>query len=109
MSERLSFKMEGPIFERGVPLHLVIGGLTELHHVVDKTYIVLHDKKRVSRSDREQFQIVSHKFSSSSFLTEFEILLTGVQLALPFISQYGPQNIWDYTKETFSFLKQIFT
>lgn len=108
MNERLTFRMDGPIFKKGVPLHLVIGGLTELHHVIDKTYIVLSNKKRLSRADRKQFQVVSHEFRSSSFIAKFEILLAGAQLAMPFLTAYGPQNIWDYTRETFNFLKLIY-
>ncbi len=41
------------------------------------------------------------------FLQIFEIYLGGIQLALPMVGVLGPQNIWDFTKESFNFLKLI--
>ena len=33
--------------------------------------------------------------------------MQGVQLGLPIVSSFGPQNIWDYTKETYTFLRIV--
>ena len=57
--------------------------------------------------DREIFNLIASEFKAGSLLTQFEIVISGVQIALPFVSSFGPQNIWDYTKDSFNFLKLV--
>ena len=62
---------------------------------------------RIGSRDREIFRLVASEFQTGSFLTQFEIVLSGVQMTLPFVSSFGPQNIWDFTKDSFNFLKLV--
>jgi hypothetical protein len=105
--EKFEFKLEGPIFQEGVPIHLAIRGWENFQSIIDKTYLVATQTQRISVKEREKFYLRAYKFERSSFLTNFEILLAGVQLALPLAGTLGPQNLWDYTRETFNFLKLI--
>ncbi len=107
--EKFEFKLEGPVFQEGVPIHLVIKAWDNFQSIIDKTYLVSTKTQRISPKDREKYFLRATSFERSSFLTKFEILLAGVQLALPLASILGPQNLWDYTKETFTFLKLICT
>jgi hypothetical protein len=105
--EKFEFKLEGPIFQEGVPIHLVIKAWDNFQSIIDKTYLVASESHRITSKDREKYYLRAKEFRRSSFLTKFEIFLAGVQLTLPLVGILGPQNIWEYTKETFSFLKLI--
>lgn len=107
--EQLQFKLDGPAFDEGVPLHSAVMALSNFQAIVDKTYLVLTNGKRLSHSDRELFHLRALEFRRGSFLTNFEIAMAAVQLTLPFVTELGPQNIWEYTKDTFNFLKLVFT
>lgn len=101
------FKIDGPAFKEGAPIHLSVSALDNFQSVLDKSYLVLSGGKRMSSKDREIFHLCATNFRRGSLLTEFEIVITGIQLALPFVSSFGPQNFWDYTKDSFSFLKTV--
>ena len=101
--------MEGPIFEEGVPIHVAIKAWDNFQSIIDRTYLVASNSQRIGTKEREKFYLRAKSFEHSSFLTNFEIYLAGVQLLLPFFGTLGPQNLWEYTKETFSFLKLICT
>lgn len=104
---KLEFKIDGPLLKDGVPLHLAIQALDNFHSIIDKTYLVSSGSKKMTSKDRDHYYLKATEFREGSLLTVFEIALQGVQLSLPVISHLGPQNIWDYTKETFNFLKLV--
>lgn len=103
------FKIDGPAFNDGSPIHISVAALDNFQSIVDKTYLVLVGAKRMSAKDREIFYLRASSFRQGSLLTNFEIVLTGIQLVLPFINSFGPQNFWEYTKDSFSFLKNVCT
>ena len=107
--ENFSFKLEGPIFKEGVPIHVAIKAWDNFQAIIDRTYLVATDSQRIGTKEREKYYLKATTFQHSSFLTNFEIFLAGTQLALPFIGALGPQNLWQYTKDTFHFLKLICT
>jgi hypothetical protein len=107
MGERIIFKMEGQVFTDNMPLHVVISGLSEFQNLVDRTYLVLSNRQRISASERETYRLLAHEFRKDSFWSEIEIFCVITQMSLPFVAQLTPKVIWDYTKETFSFLKLI--
>ncbi len=57
--------------------------------------------------DRKIFQLRAKEFRQGSLLAEFEIILSGLQLALPLVSSFGPQNLWDYTRDSFQLLRAV--
>ena len=101
------FKIDGPTFKEGAPIHLSVSALDNFQSVIDKSYLVLSGAKRMSPKDREIFHLRATNIRQGSLLTEFEIVISGIQLALPFVTTFGPQNLWDYTKDSFSFLKTV--
>ena len=107
--ENFSFKLEGPIFEEGVPIHIAIKAWDNFQSIIDRTYLVATDSQRIGSKEREKYYLRATTFEHSSFLTHFEIFLAGAQLVLPLLGTLGPQNLWEYTKETFNFLKLICT
>lgn len=107
--EDFEFKLEGPILQDGVPIHIAIDALAHFQSIVDKTYLVAAGLQRMTAKERECFQLRAKHFKISSFITDLEIYLCGVQLVLPLVSTLGPQNVWEYTKESFKFLKLVCT
>lgn len=105
--EELQFKIDGPALKEGVPLPVAISALSSFQSIVDKTYLVTTEKSRITASEREKFYLRATEFKQGSLLTYFDIALQGVQLGLPLVSSFGPQNIWDLTKDTFSMLKTV--
>ena len=107
--ESFSFKLEGPIFQEGVPIHIAIKAWDNFQSIIDKTYLVATYSERIGAKEREKYYLRAATFEHSSFLTNFEIFLAGAQLVLPLVGTLGPQNLWKYTMETFNFLKLICT
>jgi hypothetical protein len=105
--EKYVFKIDGPILSDGVPIHLAVSALSEFQSIVDKSYLSAVGNSRISSKDRERYFLKATEFRHGSFLTVFEIALQGVQLSLTLAGTLGPQNIWDYTKESFNLLKLV--
>jgi hypothetical protein len=103
----LQFKIDGPSLKKGVPLPIAISALSNFQSIVDKTYLVITDKNRITSLEREKFYLRATEFKHGSLLTFFDIALQGVQLGLPLVSSLGPQNIWSLTKDSFSLLKTV--
>lgn len=103
----LQFKIDGPILKNGIPLHISLTALDSFQTIVDKSYLVSINSKRISYKDRQRYFINVVEFRQKSLTTIFDIIIQGTQLSLPMFTALGPQNIWDYTRETFNFLKII--
>ncbi len=48
----LAVEMEGPVFDQGIPVHLLVPGLSEVQAILDKTYLGLSNRHRMTRDDR---------------------------------------------------------
>lgn len=105
--EQLEFKIDGPVLKHGVNLPVAIDALNNFQSILDKTFLVATNSKRMTAGDRENFYIKVSEFKQGSLLVVFDIALRGVQLGIPFFSTIGPQNFWDITAETFDFLKVV--
>jgi hypothetical protein len=108
MKEEITFVMDGPAFDEGFPLHTVLTGLNELQAIIDKTFLVLSGRQRVTTSDRDSYKIVAQSFKKGSFCADLEIYVAAIQAVLPWAVQIDPKNILGYTKDTLSLLKTIF-
>jgi len=105
--EGYKFKIDGIALKEGVPIPLAISALDSFQSILDKTYLVSIGKERITVQERKKFFLLATEFEQGSLLTHFDIAMQGVQLGLPMLSAFGPQNIWDYTKDTFGFLKTV--
>lgn len=103
----VQLEMHGPIFEPGLPIPLVIKSLESVQSIVDKSYLVLAGKNRLSSQDRATFFLRSQGIQHSSLTTDLEFLLSIAQPVLPFISNLGPIGIWEYAKSAWEFLKFV--
>ncbi len=107
--DKVFLKIEGPILDEGIPLHVALDVLGNFQSIVDKTYLGASGKKRVSQKDREIFHLKTTEFRHGSLEAYFDIFLGGVDLVLPFISGVSPYELWQCAKQVFSFLKLVFT
>lgn len=104
----VQFEMHGPIFENGLPIPLTIKTLESVQGIVDRSFLVLANKIKLSSADRAQFFLRSRDIHHSSLRTDLELIFAIAQPILPFISNLGPTGVWEYTKQSFEFLKLIF-
>lgn len=106
MSE-MQFKIDGNKLKDGVPIHIAVAALDQFQRIVDKSYLGITGSKRITAKEREKYFLQVTEFKHGSLLTYFDIALQGIQLGLPLVSSYGPQNLWDATRDTFNFLKTV--
>jgi hypothetical protein len=104
----IRFYMNGPAFEKDIPLHLMLATLHDFQSILDKTYLGMMGRKRMSRDDRLKFQLKSPGIKHGSAESPFDIIMAGTQAFMPFYSAVGPSGVWDYTKTTFDWLKAVF-
>ena len=105
----IHFKMDGPAFDKGIPVHLLTASLSDFQALLDKTYLGLTQRKRLSRDDRARYYLLAKDITHGSAETEVGVILTGVQTAFPFFSALGPTGVWEYAKQTFDFLNLIYS
>ncbi|MBW1650502.1 MAG: fructose 1,6-bisphosphatase [Deltaproteobacteria bacterium] len=101
------FKIDGPALKKGIPLHITVSALDNFQSIIDKTFLVYNNSKKLSPQNRDKFQLKAQSFTRGSFITHFEIILADAQLMLPLIAALCPQNIWDYAKSAFNLLKLV--
>lgn len=104
----IHLKADGPAFVEGIPIHLLTGTLAEFQAILDKTYLGLSGRRRLTKEDRAHFYVLSPGVKHGSLEADLGLILTGVQAAFPFFSDLGPKGIWEYTKQTYEFLKQVY-
>ena len=102
------FEMDGPAFEAGIPIHTMLSGFSEVQGILDKTYLVLAGRHRMTREERSRFFLRAHRIARSSFHSDIDIVFAVGQVALPFMGTLGPAGIWEYTKQSYEFLKLVF-
>jgi len=81
--EGYEFKIDGNALRKGVPIPLAISALDSFQSILDKTYLVGIDKKKITARERERFFLRATEFKHGSLLTHFDIVMQGVQLGLP--------------------------
>ena len=62
----LRFKMEGKLFDEGIPLPIALSSLQDIQSIFDKTYLVISGGKRITRKDREQFYLKTYSIKQGS-------------------------------------------
>ena len=104
----LRFKMKGSLFDEGIPLPIALSSLQDIQAIFDKTYLVISGGKRITRKNREQFYLKTFAIKQGSLETDLSIFLDASQFVLPLIATYSVAEIWNFTKESWEFLKLIY-
>lgn len=103
----ITFKMDGPILEESIPLYLLTPALENVQSLIDKTYLTLSGKKRLSKNERKHFQLRTNGINKGSANSVLELFMIGTQIALPLYYNMGADGIWKYTQSAFEFLKIV--
>lgn len=104
----LEFVMNGPIFKDGLPIPLTIKSLEAIQAIVDRSYLVLANKQKMSANDRSMFYLQSQGIKRGSLITDLGLIYSAIQPALPIISNLGPTGVWEYAKAAYDFLKLVY-
>lgn len=104
----LAIKMEGPVFDQGIPVHLLVAGFSEVQTILDKTYLGLTYRHRMSRDERSNFFIKTNQVTRGSVYADFDLVVAAGQASFAFISAIGPSTVWDYTKQAYDLLQIVF-
>lgn len=102
------FEMTGRAFDEGLPIDMVANSLNSLQNIFDGSYKAITGKVKLSKKDRKNFRLVASEFKHSSFISNFDIITTGVQCAVPFAGSLSITNLWSHTKNAYDFLKALF-
>ncbi|MBI4766686.1 MAG: hypothetical protein HY787_19170 [Deltaproteobacteria bacterium] len=106
----IKFRLEGPIFQTGIPLLETIVALQEFHFIIDKAYSANFNIAKLTKKERQHYSIIAQNFQKGSFEADLMfVIASGTQLLLPSIQAFGPKELWDLVKASFSFLKAIIT
>jgi len=104
----LHLKLQGPIFEAGIPIPIMIESLGHIQGILDKAYLGLIDRRRMGKEDRAQFFLQTQNITHGSLDADLGVIFTGAQTVLPIFGALGPNGIWEYAKSAFDFLKFVF-
>jgi len=102
------FKIDGTYFQHGVPIDAVIPGLKNLQKIFDNSYKVLSGKQRLTQKDRDVFRLVATDFKQGSFISNFDIVVSTMQLTLPMLGATSVNEIWPLVKNSYDFLKAVY-
>lgn len=97
--------------EQPIPLLSVADAFKELNHAIDKSYLTLSGKNKLSKTDREAYKIVARDIKSGSVTADLLIIVPPlIQTAFAFHSMTSGltvKDVWELTKNSFKFLKVI--
>jgi len=103
----LAIEMEGPVFDQGIPVHLLVSGFSEIQAILDKTYLGLTNRHRMTRDERSKFFIKTNQVTRSSVHANLDLVIAAGQVSFAFINAIGPSTIWDYTKQAYDLLQIV--
>jgi len=105
----LFYEIIGPaVLKERIPLYEVIGTLREYMNIIDRSYLTLTGKDRLSKKEREKYKIIAYEFNPGSLHIDLAIeLYEIVQLVFPFMMPAGATGLWDLTKSSYNFVKTV--
>lgn len=106
--DEFKFKMTGPIFEEGIPLHIALSSMQDVQSIFDKSYLTLAGGKQLPRKVREDFFLRTFDIRHGSLESDLQIVLAGAQYAFPIIGAFTPSDIWDLTQRGWEFLRFVY-
>lgn len=104
----IRFKLEGEQFNNGYNLYYLTNSLTNFQRILDKSYLTIVGKNKMTEKDRDIFIIKSSEFKDGSFITDLSMhILTATQLSMYSYGSLSPNDIWHLTKHGFEYLKTV--
>ncbi len=104
-SVQIELYMDGKAFEQGIPVHLLTQGFESAQTILDRSYLGLSGRTRLTSEERQRFYLLSKGVKHSSLDSWMDLVLTGVQTSFPVLGALGPTGIWEYAKQAYELLK----
>ena len=107
--QSLFYEIIGPaVLKERIPLYEVIGTLREYMNIVDRSYLTLTGKDRLSKKEREKYKIIAYKFDPGSLHIDLAIeFYEIIQQVFPFMMPVGAAGLWNLTKSSYNFVKTV--
>ena len=109
MTYPITFKMEGPGLKQGIPIHEMTQAFGEFQAILDKSYLSLARKQRVSLEDRKHYSLVATNFKRGSLVADLQLWFIAGVPTLQGLHAVGlkPADIWEVTKQGYNFLRAL--
>ena len=108
-NKNIKFEIHGNEMEAGYNLHYVVKSLSEFHSILDKAYLVLSDKVKMSESDRNFYQVKMISVNKGSFIADLSLsFMAAYQTTFPFVASLSPKGIWEITLQGYEYLRFVF-
>jgi hypothetical protein len=105
---QVEFSLDGPEFRDGVPILKVTDALREFHSTVDKAYLSILAREKITRQDRSVYKLSATRVGIGSFYSDIQIVVPAAQFALSFLpAGIGPDHVWEVVKNAFTFLRTM--
>ena len=106
----VTFKMDGPLLKESIPVIEVITAIREFHFLIDKAYLTMKKLPRMSPKERQHYSIMATDFKKGSFEADLQIAVIAAAAQLwPGVSSLSPKELWEIAKNSYDFLKILFT
>lgn len=102
---QLGLYMSGKAFERGIPVHLLTQGFSSAQTILDRSYLGLAGRTKLTAEDRQRFYLLTKGVKHSSLDSLMDMVLSGVQTSIPSLGALGPAGIWEHAKQAYDLLK----
>lgn len=108
-TQPLLYEISGEeVLKDRIPLYEVMGSLREYMNIIDRSYLTLSGRDRLSKKDREKYKIMAYQFNPGSLRIDMAIeLLEIFQQSMLFIMPVGASGLWNLTKASYDFVKLI--
>jgi len=63
----VTFKVEGPLLEKSIPVLEVITAIQESHFLIDKSYLTMKKLPRMSPKERQHYSIICNRIQEGVF------------------------------------------
>lgn len=104
---KLTFEMTGEEMENGFNLYYINKSLTEFHNILDKSYLILSNRKKITENDRKSYQIKAITIEKGSFIADMLLICSNTIITLPFVCSLTPKSMWEIAKQGYQYLKFI--
>lgn len=107
-NQSLEIVLSGSEFDDEKNLYLMIEALNNLNRVVEKSYLTINNKKRMSEKDREVFQLKAREFKDGSLVIGLGMYVSALTQSSMFNTlTLSPTDIWVLVKDGYRFLKHV--
>lgn len=104
----IRFEMKGSEFDGEKNLHYILDGLNNLVGAIEKTYLTLAKKSRMTAKDREVLQLRTVDFKDGSFITDISLfVMAATELSLQSLPVLTPEGIKELFEWSFKYLEFV--